>query len=274
MIAPSFMVIGAPKGGTTWLHANLSQHDNVFTGIRKEVNFFNHNYDKGIGWYQRQYTGYSGERAIGDFSPGYFWPTEVPRLIRKHYPDTRLIVTLRDPVDRTISAFYHNIRARRVSPSTRILDLKPDHPTFTIGFYDLHLERWFETFPRSQFLILFYEEDIVRKKEETLEAVFKFIDVDYWFKPRRLEAKQNSRYSHLAMRVNYYAPVLAKVAERVLPSTFMNSDRWKIPVENYEIEELGELFRKHNERLSKLLGRDLPWQRRTTEIETAHDYVR
>jgi hypothetical protein len=253
------MVIGAPKGGTTWLHANLRQHYDIFTGVKKELNFFNHNYSKGIAWYRRQFAGYSGQKAIGDFSPGYLWANDAPTLVHRHYPDIKLILSLRNPVDRTISAFYHNIRARRVSPNSRILDLNKDHPTFTIGFYDIHLERWFEVFPSEQFLILFYEENIIKNKDQTLRKVFQFIGVDESFEPLKLEEKHNARSSHLSMRVNYYSPLLAKILDRVLPSNLMNPSSWTIPVSDEELEQLKCIFVKHNERLSALLKRKLPW---------------
>jgi hypothetical protein len=261
MVNPSFMVIGAPKGGTTWLHANLCQHPAIYTGVRKEINFFNLNYGKGLDWYNRQFPAYMDQKVLGDFSPGYFWPAEVPERVRKHYPKTKLIVSLRNPVERTISAFYHNIRARRVSPNTRLKDLDKGHPTFTIGFYDLHLERWLKLFPPEQFLILFYEEDILTNRVQTLRKVLSFIGVGTEFEPRKLDARQNGRYSHLAMRINYYSPLLAKISERALPSNMLNNRRWHIPIDHDEMVELECLFSKHDERLSAMLGRTLPWQR-------------
>jgi hypothetical protein len=273
MVDPTFVCIGAQKCGTTWLFQNIRQHPDVFVSPKKELHFFNqrNNYSNGIGWYRRQFAGYSGQRAIGERTPNYFWTStdqreieesglnrDIPKLVHSHYPDIKLILCLRNPVDRAVSAYYHHIRMRRISPNSRILDVKDRYGIVSMGFYDVHLSRWLEVFPLDQFLILFYE-DIVRNKEQTLRRVYRFIGVDDSFKPHNIEARYNTRSNHFYMRTNYYSRRLANVLESVLPSALMNSNLWTIPVYDKEIEQLTRVYPKHNEQLSTLIGRKLPW---------------
>jgi hypothetical protein len=273
MVDPTFMCIGAQKCGTSWLFHNIRQHPEVFVSPKKELHFFDKrtNYTKGIEWYRRQFAGYSGQRAVGEFTPNYFWTStepreieesdlnrDIPKLVHNHYPDIKLVLSLRNPVDRAISAYYHLIRMRLISPHSRILDVKDRYGIVSMGFYALHLSRWREVFPPDQFLILLYEEDIAHNKEQTLRRVYRFIGVDDSFKPHNLEAKHNTRSNYFYMRTNYYSRRLAKKLESILPAALRNSNLWTIPVYAKEIEELTRIYQTHNEQLSTLIGRQLP----------------
>ena len=133
----TFLVIGAQKSGTTWLFQMMRQHPEVAVAHPKEVDFFNRraNYEKGIDWYYTHFSTRSEHRAVGEVAPNCLW-TEVdraevpevslmpnaPALVHGHFPDLKLIVSLRDPVRRAISAYLHQIRAGRISPSSQITD--------------------------------------------------------------------------------------------------------------------------------------------------------
>jgi len=72
---PNYLVIGAQRCGTTWLAETLGQHPDIYVPRPKEIHFFNHseNYAKGIDWYRSRFPGYEGQRAVGEFTPNYFW---------------------------------------------------------------------------------------------------------------------------------------------------------------------------------------------------------
>ena len=75
---PTFLVLGAQKCGTTWLAKMVSQHPDVSVATKKEMHFFDkaYNYQKGLNWYEEQFDITSSTKAIGEFTPNYFWTSE------------------------------------------------------------------------------------------------------------------------------------------------------------------------------------------------------
>lgn len=268
MRLPDFVIIGAQKSGTTWLYRMLSQHPDVFTSEPKQVHFFDtpRHYERGLPWYASHFTG-AGERKAGEFTANYFWTGDdapavdgrtLPERVGEVLPDARLVVVLREPVDRAISAYYHHIRARRIRPTQSILDVKDDWGIFSMGTYDEHLERWLAVYPRDQLLVLLYEEDINDGRQRTLDTVCDFLDVPR-FQARFAGYKYNPRKSQLFMRLNFKSPRLARWADRLLPGVVKNHPRFEIPVTDEEKAALRALYAPHNARLAEQLGRSLPW---------------
>ncbi len=270
---PTFLLIGAQKCGTSWLSEMIRQHPDVFAPPLKELHFFNKedNYQKGLEWYRSLFSDHKGEKAIGEFTPNYMWTSldereieesrrtrNIPELVYQHYPEIKLIVTLRDPVSRAVSAFYHHIRERRIHPQSRILNVGHRYGIISIGFYDVHLHNWLQVFPRDQFLIFFYETDIVQNKEQTLRGVYRFLGVDEGIVPENIHARHNPRDSHLYMYLHYYFPRVTYRLAKVVP--VLNwIDFPKIEVSDEEVGELSRLYSPHKQALASLLECRLPW---------------
>lgn len=115
---PSFLIVGAQRCGTTSLYKTLIQHPDVLgAGLHKGVHYFDTAYDRGIDWYRGHFpllrTADKHERATGvrpitgEASPYYMFHPLVPERIARDLPDARLIVMLRDPVERAYSAYTH-----------------------------------------------------------------------------------------------------------------------------------------------------------------------
>jgi len=278
MVDPNFLVIGAQKCGTSWLLEMLRQHPDVFTPSRKELDFFNRpsNYNRGIEWYQNQFAGYQGEKAIGEFTPNYLWVSssdekELPsgriwnahELVHKHYPDMKLIVSLRDPVQRAISGYHHFIRSRRIAPSSRIVKVGHQYGIIDMGFYHSQLREWFKLFTPDQFLILIFENDIVHNPEHTMRRVYRFLKVDEQFKPANAEKKYHARPGYFYHYLRYYFPKFTRKLASHAPSlttVLQKIDFPKIKVTDEEIEELAGIYADENRRLETLLGHSLPWK--------------
>ena len=83
---PTFLVIGAQKCGTTWLAEMVSQHPEVAVGKVKELSFFNKipNYRKGLKWYEDQFNVTGSTKAIGEFTPNYFWTSNDEKEINRN----------------------------------------------------------------------------------------------------------------------------------------------------------------------------------------------
>ncbi len=275
--APTFLVIGAQKCGTTWLAEMVRQHPEVVVARVKELHFFDNreNYRRGLDWYRSQFPLHAGARAAGEFTPNYFWTSDghaeldegrckrdIPRLVHAGLPELKLIVCLRDPVERAVSAYFHHIRQGRISDKQRLAEVAHRFGIETMGFYDEHLRNWMEYFPADQFLVLIYELDLRdENKRSTLRRVFEHIGVDDSFAPRDLYARHNSKSAHFDMRVRHFpVPNLVRSAiRRLAPDAIRERDFWKIPIDPCERESLTEIYRPHIAALQDLLGRELPW---------------
>ena len=272
---PNCLLIGAQKCGTSWLAHIIRQHPDVCSGKKKELHFFDkkENYNKGIEWYRSQFVNYNGQKVVGEFTPNYFWTTKgvegkndnIPELVYNLCPDAKLILCLRNPVERAISAFYHFIRTKRIHPDCKFEEVKALFGILDMGYYELHLKEWYQFFPPDKFLILIYEEDIAENKLKTIQKTYEFLDLDTGFTPAKINRKINSRSNHLFLRFNYKYPLLGKMfwvfdlfARKFLPKS-VNSAIAEIEVEEATKEYLKAHFEPHNKALEKLLGRNLPW---------------
>ena len=109
---PDFIVAGVQKGGTTFLFQEMLRHPQVMGPLTKEVHFFDVNYDRGVDWYSGMFpVSHSGSKIIcGEASPAYIFHPASVRRIAETLPDPRLIVVLRDPVQRALSHYKHELR--------------------------------------------------------------------------------------------------------------------------------------------------------------------
>jgi hypothetical protein len=114
---PAFLIIGAQKAGTSSLFRYLSQHPDIRLPKRKELHFFDLQYSNGIDWYERLFPRKKiiKRQITGEASPFYLFHPLVPERVFNHYPNIRLIVLLRNPVDRAYSHF-HMERNRNAEP--------------------------------------------------------------------------------------------------------------------------------------------------------------
>lgn len=101
----NFVVAGMPRGGTTFLYHNLQRHPSIHVPFRKEVNYFNVNYDLGEKWYRDLYKKATPDQYWADVSPPCFLTPEADDAIKKFNPDSKIIISVRDPLDWSLS-FY------------------------------------------------------------------------------------------------------------------------------------------------------------------------
>jgi len=272
------MLIGAQKAGTSWLDAMMRQHPEIFLPKTKELHFFNmrNRYEQGLDAFRACFEGYAGETAVGECTPAYLWvndgPTQPDRaitfqqypflirniaeVIHRHYPELKLIVSLRNPVDRAVSSFLHAIRDRKFSPRSRILDVAGQQGILGMGFYASHLQEWLRYFPADRFLFLIYEEDIVEQKARTLRRVFQHLDVDPDFTPAQSDAVYNERSGDLFLYLNWYFPRLTpRALKRYRFVRHLPCPRIRVLPE--ERAKLAEIYQPDIEQLEVMLDRSL-----------------
>src|SRR5436190_128677 len=153
--APDFIGIGAQRTGTSWIYACLYEHPQICMP-RKEINFFSRdrNWSRGFEWYEGIFAECRPAAIAGEFSTSYLPDPETPTRIRHRYPEVRLIVSLRHPVDRAYSNYLNDIVAGEVLSGQGFQEALREHPEYVeAGRYAQHLRNYLDLFPREQLLV-------------------------------------------------------------------------------------------------------------------------
>ena len=198
---PSFLIIGAQRCGTTSLFRSLMQHPRIRPPVKKEIHFFDDHYHLGRDWYCSHFPPVRLFEGLitGEASPYYLYHPLAPSRVAGTYPDMKLIVLLRNPVDRAWSHYHHNRRRGRESRSfedalaMEASQLKGEeermvfepgykseihrHFSYTArGIYAPQIRRWLDCFRRNRFLFI-RSEDYFKCPQKILESVFDFLGV-------------------------------------------------------------------------------------------------
>jgi hypothetical protein len=190
---PTILIIGAQKGGTTSLHEYLAEHPDVGPSAIKEIQYFSNNSFRSLTWYRAHFPREGVFPHALESSPYYLFHPCAPVRVRAVLPDIKLIVLLRDPVERAHS--HHNMERaegrepldfptavaredQRLAGEEERLRSDPGYLSFAYqnqsyvarGMYAKQLERWYEHFRREQILVL-ASDDLFADPEGTLHRV-------------------------------------------------------------------------------------------------------
>jgi len=250
---PDFIVIGAQKSGTGRFHSLLVRHPNVRRAAVKEVHYFDNpeRFRNGIEWYRRCFpppTRENGRTTItGESTPAYLLNPLVPERMAEAVPQARLIVLLRNPVDRAYSHYHHIVRnggetrsfeeameeGMKQTPGEEDKASEREHRKNVVkqpraylsrGIYVDQLQRWSEFFSDEQMLVL-KSEDFFEHESDTMKIVQGFLGLPDW-KPDRKPHKRKYAYK---------------------------------PMDPATRRRLEDYFRPHNQRLYEHLGVDFGW---------------
>ncbi|MBC1262451.1 sulfotransferase domain-containing protein [Synechococcus sp. BSF8S] len=197
---PDFLVPGAQKGGTTTLQALLSAHQQVFLPAGKEVHYFSLHYERGAHWYGEQFADAVPSQCCGEITPYYLFHPEAPRRIQELLPGVRLVLLLRDPVERAVSQYFHSVRLgleplsleqallaepERLAGAEAVLDTPggrhrshQEHSYLGRSRYEQQLERYLRLFRREQLLIL-RSEDLFVEPGRIWQRLLAFLDLEF-----------------------------------------------------------------------------------------------
>ena len=193
---PDFLGIGTQKGGTTSLQKALEQHPNVFLAHSKELHYFTLQSSQGVAWYEDQFSAATAAQQCGEITPYYLFHPEAPRRIHALLPEVRLIVLLRDPVERALSQYFHARRLgfetleleaalaaepgrlagaeqRLAAPGSRD-DSHQKHSYMARSRYELQLARYEALFAPQQLLVL-RSEDLFAEPERIWQQIQAFL---------------------------------------------------------------------------------------------------
>jgi hypothetical protein len=188
---PEFLGLGAQKAATSWIHACLSEHPQVFMPGRKELHFFSRHFERGGTWYETQFAAAEPGQVAGEISPTYLYDIPSPHRIQQWNPQMRLFACLRDPVERAISAYKYGVKMGQVPSDKRFSEALAEDPAYVEhGFYSTQVARYLSLFPRDQFLFTVYE-DIRDDPVAFMQTIYRFIGVSPSFRPPSASRRVN-----------------------------------------------------------------------------------
>lgn len=256
-LLPDFLIIGAQRCGTTSLHALLGEHSRVLPAWGKEIHYFDRQSKKSASWYRSYFPSWPYQRTLSalrhgtvltfEATPDYLFYPDAARRAAALLPNARLIVLLRNPVDRAYSQYHMTVRwgvetlsfkeavqreGERLRVDTERMREDPHYVGYNFhyysylarGLYDEQLERWMACFPRNHILAI-RSEDYFRQPETALRGVEEFLQIPAQAPKAPPRASQHT-----------YAPMDLGLRR-----------------------ELTELFAPHNRRLIDVLGMDPHW---------------
>ena len=174
------MVIGPMKGGTSWLSDFLEFHGAVcLPKDVKETFFFDCNYAKDLGWYEKHFRHYDQKKhqLIMEVAPSYFHCPDAPARVRELLGEIPLVITLRDPVKRSWSHYLHLCRYGYTKKS--IQEAAKDYPEILeASMYNAMLKRWQKYFSDDNVKVL-WQENLGSNPENYAKEFCRFLDLPF-----------------------------------------------------------------------------------------------
>lgn len=285
---PTFLGIGAPKCGTSWLHDVLEAHPDVWVPARREVHYFDRYYDRGVRWYggffppARHRDRYP---AVGEITPHYLYHERGPERIAAMPSVRRLIVMVRNPVDRAYSHYWFRARIENYRGSfEEFLGERTEATNW--GFYARHLANYTAHFAKERILVLVYEH-LFTDVNHHLRTLGGFLGVDSSRFPALVSRRRvNPRFVPRLRRTYAYSFSAARWlvtrdlygvvrwarnlgVMRLLGSR--RDDSIDVPMKPATRERLKEQFLDDIERLETMFDLDLSVWKRPSADEVARD---
>lgn len=257
--SPAFFGVGATRSGTTFLHALLAQHSQIFMPRTKELHYFNDErlYRPDLAGYYRLFDGYGGEPVYGEITPLYLMKGALYGLdgkltygnnisaidrIAEHFPDAKIIVSLRDPIGRIASSYEKGLGQGKFTVAledrlrTELGGMPSSFGLIYGSRYDIHLKHVLSRFSRDKVKVLIFEE-WTRDVPSTYATLQSFLDLDQeLYTPPPREA--------LNRREQYAGKANTSAAAHVSPAVF---------------DELAESLKPAIDFVTRLVGHELPW---------------
>ena len=278
---PTFIHVGPPRTGTTWLHEMLTGH--VGLPSEKETRFFDARYDRGVQWYCGLFGDYPAGAPAGEMGPTYFANAIARERIKQLIPDCKIIVTFREPAARLYS-LYRLIRSGS-HPAESSFD---EYWRFQIDCgadpcgCATQLRRWQASFGKSRVLVRFYE-DLSANPQGYLDAVCDFIGARRIVLDRAnagsakvYSAPAAAHSSTLGRRTFEAMSWASRHGARPLIAIGQRTALWKMmrrkfvedfaPLSEQSAEEIRAMMLPDTEELERITGRDLSnWKPRAQD---------
>lgn len=277
---PNFIGLGGQKCASTWLYEVLRDHPEVYVSTPKEIDFFSSHYENGFQWYERSFSAANGKRAIGEISPSYLPDRDAPLRACEYNPGFRLVVSLRDPVERAYSNHLHEIRLGHYSGDDLSFEAGlANNPMYVEqSRYARHLACWLRHFPRGQLLVVLQEEIAAHPRQEA-RRLYEFLGIDAQHAPASVATRANDSYLPKsrsgerliravgsATRASGLSWLVELMRRTGVIAAIHRRSRLQIravvpPMRNSTREDLYRLFGTECIELAEMIGREsLPWK--------------
>jgi hypothetical protein len=276
---PNLVVIGGLKCGTTSLHHYLNLHPAVDMSRPKELNFFvaELNWPLGAEWYASHFRG--SEPVRGESSPHY---TNLPRFagvaerMSEMLPEAKVIYMVREPIDRALSHYLHNVAGGYEARPVEAALGDPDSAYVLRGLYAMQLQPYLERFGSDRIEVVSREE-LKARREDTMRRVFRFLDIDEAFSSPQFSREWETGSGKHSGRFRLMDRAVQLPGLRALDRNFdrlPESLRWLVERVIHDPEggdanppalpaatreRLAGRFRPDVERLEDLTGRSFGW---------------
>ncbi|XP_027027683.2 heparan sulfate glucosamine 3-O-sulfotransferase 1 [Tachysurus fulvidraco] len=253
---PDIIIIGVRKGGTRALLEMLSLHDSV-AAAQSEVHFFDSEdrYKRGYEWYTSQMPLARPDQLTVEKTPAYFTSVDAPDRIFLMNPSVRLLLIVRDPVDRVLSDYtqvFHNQLQKHKIPQP-IEDLLLRDGELNLGYkavnrsvYHPHMERWLRVFPRDRLHIV-DGDALIRDPLTEMKKVERFL---------RIEPQITEENFYFNRTKGFYC-LKEQGHERCLHES---KGRTHPNVAPEILQKLCKYFQEPNRKFFELVGRTFDWK--------------
>ena len=251
-VLPDFFVVGVVRSGTTSLYYYLDQHPCVMKSAYDELGFFDSNFDLGWNWYKSLFPTIMQKKKIEkrngkfltfDDTPFYVYNSTVVKRIKRNFPDAKIIVIFRNPIDRAYSNYFLGVNGGKekrkfddlIEEEMILINRRNKQVLFdeTLsetylgrGLYAEQLKVWFSEFPKDSVKII-KSEEFAENTQDIMNDLFQFLDLPE-YKISNIEKKNVTKYP---------------------------------PMKKETREKLEEFFRSHNKELYNMLGKDFGWEK-------------
>jgi hypothetical protein len=281
----SLFIIGATKSGTTSLFKYLAEHKEISSSLHKEIRYFLNkdfpakttfgNYDsKSIEEYLKLFP---KSRYFLDASPDYIHDLSSAEKIYENFPDAKIILILRDPVERIYSWYRFELQNGEIGDISfeEYLEIDKNSKFSRVeqGLYSKYILKYLEYFPKENFLTIFTK-DLKEKPENTLQEICSFLEIEniylnYNFKIHNKTETMRSPKLHLLFRniKRFIRKNFRNMAGYEKIRDFINreyekinvKDERKIPISNKTYLELQKYY--SDEKLERVIGKKPAWKK-------------
>tara|TARA_B110000014_G_scaffold264021_1_gene262926 strand:+ start:1604 stop:2452 length:849 start_codon:yes stop_codon:yes gene_type:complete len=277
-IYPDFFIVGAPRSGTTSLHEYLNQLSEVFMCV-KECGFFSEfsngrveSYDE----YAALFSGASSNQLIGESTAIYLRDPDTPKKIHDANPNAKIIIMLRDPIERAFSHYLMYIKNgyETLSFSKKLENYlesktKENFHNYIImpSFYFDSISGYVDMFGREKIKIIIYEE-FAKNTEKSVSEILDFLNINTEL-PTNLTKKYNDFSHPLGKSQNFIISnkLSRNLGRRLLPKStrisiknIISNKNEKPTLQKNDLLKLQELFSQDVSSLKSFLERKLPWK--------------
>lgn len=282
---PNFFIVGVGKAGTTSLYEYLSKVPEVYMSPIKEPRFFSVSIEdpSDITVSEKQeyldlFRKVVEEKIIGEASPTYIYDPEAPKLIHKVSPKARILITLRDPVERANSAYLELKRNGIITSESfqQVLEKEMNNKKvsgkinriFSEGLYYENIKRYLDIFGTDQVKIIFFE-DLVKNTLKTMNEIVKYLGINYVFENPDFEIfnpygrSRNKLITKTLTDHQGFRKILRKIIpsstrEKINKAMLVHDEKPKMDENDRKI--LIKFYTEDVLKVKKLLGKDLPWK--------------